>query len=122
MSKVSEVFGINRAQLEWYRDLALGTIASIAGLWAVFALGFESSEFDSRLGLICVLVSAVCCSASPNRLVLFGMTVGVISIQGWLSFSFSRDSRMFVVAIVATLILAGIVMVFKGNQESKKKR
>jgi hypothetical protein len=52
MSKIAEIFGFDRKKLWWYRDIALGTVASITALWGVVSLYVEHSNFDTRIGIL----------------------------------------------------------------------
>jgi len=101
---ITRAFGYDSKKLWWYRDIALGTVASIATLWAVVALGFQKSSFDTKLGFLCIVVAAVCCLVSSNRLVLIMMVFGVVSIQSWFAVIFSLDLRGLAIAIVASLV------------------
>jgi hypothetical protein len=106
-----EIFGFDPRRLWWYRDLALGTLASIATLWAVALLASHPANFDRGLGVICLVIGAVCCGISPNRVMLVGMSLGAVAVQGWLAYSFSKDIRFWWIAVSATalvLILLGI--------------
>jgi len=112
MRKLAEIFGFDSKKLWYYRDLALGTVASIATLWAIVALGFEKGEFDRRVGIICVGIVVVCCALSPNWHLILGVAAGVAAIQGWFAVAFSGDSRSWWVAVPATVIAVGLFRIF----------
>jgi len=102
MNSLADIFGFDRQKLWWYRDIALGTVAAIASLWAVSALAAEQSGYDLKLGIGSAIVALSCCVISPNRLMLFGVVLGVIAIQAWFAVLFSHDSRSWWIAIPAT--------------------
>lgn len=104
MGHISRVLGYESKKLWWYRDIALGTVASIATLWAVVALCFQKSSFDMKLGILCIFVAVACCLISPNRLVLIMIVFGVVSIQSWFAVIFSLDLGGITIAIVASLV------------------
>jgi hypothetical protein len=97
-----------------YRDLVLGTLASIATLWSVTLLFIGDSEFDTRLTIGFALLAAILCLLSPNRKVLVGMVLGVVAVQGWFAILFSRDKRAWIIAVSASLLAALFFRLF-GN-------
>src|ERR1700722_3060258 len=117
MNWLKGTFGYDERRLWWYRDLALGTVASIAALWSFAELLFVPYDrFDFRIGLICILVAVACCVISPNRLVLFSMVVAVVALRGWsVVAQFPREIRSWMVAVPA-MILTGVLFRAFGNQ------
>jgi hypothetical protein len=104
MGRIARIFGFDPKKLWYYRDLALAIIAAFATLWAVFALGFESTPFDGKLGVACVGIVIVCCILTPNWHIIIGSVLGFAAIQGWLAAAFSGDARSYWVAIPATVL------------------
>lgn len=117
MNWLKGTFGYDERRLWWYRDLALGTVASIAALWSFAELLFVPYDrFDFRIGLICILVAVACCVISPNRLVLFSMVVAVVALRGWsVVAQFPREIRSWMVAVPATILTVVLFRAF-GNQ------
>jgi hypothetical protein len=115
MSKIAEIFGFDRKKLWWYRDIALGTVASITALWGVVSLYVEHSNFDTRIGILSVAVSIACCAISPNRLVLFGVVFGGIASRGWFALLVTRDPRSWWIATPATVALVVLLAVFRNR-------
>ncbi len=113
INRLVEVFGFDRKKLWWYRDIALGTFASVAALWAVISLVTGHSDFDRRLGIACIVIVIVCCGISPNRLMLFGVVIGFIAIQGWFAVSFSHDRRSWLIAVPATAVEVAFFVLFR---------
>jgi len=62
-------------------------------MWAVISLMIGNSDFDRHLGIACLVIVIVFCGISPNRLLLFGVVVGFIALQGWFAVVFSHDVR-----------------------------
>jgi hypothetical protein len=115
MNKIAEIFGFDRKKLWWYRDIALGTVASIAALWGVVNLYVEHSNFDTKIGIVSVAVSIACCAISPNRPMLFGMVFDVIASQGWFALLVTRDPRCWWIATSATVALVVLLRVFRNR-------
>jgi hypothetical protein len=115
MNKIAEIFGFDNKKLWWYRDIALGTVASIAALWGEVNLYLEHSTFDTKIGIVSVAVSIACCAISPNRLMLFGMVFGVIASQGWFALLVTRDPRCWWIATSATVALVVLLRVFRNR-------
>src|SRR5256885_12774863 len=83
MGNLRDTLGFDRSKLWWYRDLTLSAIAGIALLW-IIVLGFNHpSVFDLCIEAICVFVIAVCCIATPNRVLIVSIAVGIVVIQSW---------------------------------------
>ena len=116
MSWLRRIFGFDPGMIWWYRDLALGTIASIAMLWAIVALFLvEPNDFDRRLGIACVVIAVVCCVISPNRLVLFGMVAGVVAVRGWFAVVLSEGVKGWWIAGPATAVVVLLLLKFRNR-------
>jgi len=88
MQKTKEVFGYDRRNLGWYRDLALGVTAGLSLiLGAIFAIELYSghgSAFDWKICLGCIVVIVFCIFVSPNKSTIL---VGAIATPAALLFS-----------------------------------
>ena len=122
MNWLKGTFGYDERRLWWYRDLALGTLASIAALWSFAELLFVPYDrFDFRIGLVCILLAVACCVVSPNRLVLFMMVVAVVALGGWFVVArFPREVRSWIVAVPATILTLVLFRTF-GNRSVKQR-
>jgi hypothetical protein len=112
INRLTEALGFDTKRLWWYRDIALGTFASIAALWAVISLMIGNSDFDRHLGIACIVIVIVFCGISPNRLMLFGVVVGFIALQGWFAVVFSHDVRSWWIAVPATILEVAFFVLF----------
>ena len=105
-----EVLGFESKKAWWYRDLALGTVASMATMIAL-AMAYEATLPDLGVAIVCAIIAIGCCEISPNRLILYGASVGVVAIQSWIGFVF-HGPRALWVAVPATLIVIVILLAF----------
>src|SRR5258708_12125419 len=112
MTRVAGIFGFERKKLWWYRDIALATVAIVASLWGVVVLFSEKSDFNIRFGTACVVIAAVCCGISPNRLMLLGSVSTVVAVQGWFAVLLSHNQVGWWVAIPATTIPTTFFLMF----------
>jgi hypothetical protein len=119
MNRLQEALGFDTKRLWWYRDIALGTFASIAALWAVISLMIGNSDFDRHLGIACIVIVIVFCGISPNRLMLFGVVVGFIALQGWFAVVFSHDVRSWWIAVPATIVEVAFFVLYTKSRLSK---
>src|SRR5258708_9547224 len=119
MTRVAGIFGFERKKLWWYRDIALATVAIVASLWGVVVLFSEKSDFNIRFGTACVVIAAVCCGISPNRLMLVGGVSTVVAVQGWFAVLLSHTQMGWWVAIPATHI-ATLFFVLSGKLTIRK--
>jgi hypothetical protein len=110
-SKLAQVLGFERSQSWWYRDLALASVGGIALLWAAVA-AVQPAAFDRKLAVGCVVVFIVCCLASPNRMLIAGVALGIVSMQGWFSVAFAGNRYGWAVAITSTLLVAVILAIY----------
>ena len=110
--KLAEVLGFDRRNLWSYRDSVLATVASIATLLAIVAFAQPSNDFDRRVAVACSIIAIVCCTVSPNRLVIFGTVAGFVAVQGWFAVIFSKDARSYWVAVPATAVAIAIFRIF----------
>lgn len=105
-----EVLGFESKKAWWYRDLGLGTVASMATMIAL-ALAYEATLADLGVAIVCAIIAIGCCEISPNRLMLYGASVGVVAIQSWIGFIF-QGPRALWIAVPATLIVIVILFAF----------
>ena len=101
---LKEILGFDMGMLWSYRDTALGTVASIAALWAIVALLSPPNDFDRHLGVICIAIAIVCCGISPNRGMLVAVVFGFVAAQAWFAFTFFGNKFLWI-AVPATLIV-----------------
>jgi hypothetical protein len=122
MNWFKRTFGYDARRLWWYRDLTLGTLASIAALWSLSGLLFVPYDpFDFFAGLICILVAVACCVISPNRLMLFMSVVAVVALRGWFVVAqFPREIRSWMVAVPATILTLVLFQTF-GNRSVRQR-
>jgi hypothetical protein len=122
MYGLKETFGYDGRKLWWYRDLALGTIATIAALWSFAELLFVPySPIDFRIGLICMLIAVACCVISPNRLVLFILVVAAVAVRGWFVVArFPTEILSWAVAVPATILALVLFRAF-GNRPARQR-
>jgi hypothetical protein len=119
MTRVAEILGFDRKKLWWYRDIALATVAIVGSLWGVVALFSEKSDFQIRFGTACVVIAAVCCGISPNRLMLLGSVSIVVAVQGWFAVLLSHNQLGWWVAIPA-MTIATIFFLMFGKRPIRK--
>jgi hypothetical protein len=110
--KVAEIFGYDRSQVWWYRDLALTIIAWFS---TAFALGGLTSgeSWDLRFGIACLVLALICCFISPNRTLIFGTVAGITALRGWLAVLRTADLRAWLLAVPATLVCLGVLIIYK---------
>jgi hypothetical protein len=84
-------------------------------LWVIVALMGPQSSFNRRLGMGSVAIAVLCWAITPNRLLLFGVVVGVVAVQGWFAVLFSGDARSWWIAIPATLLGMGFFLKYRNK-------
>ena len=109
MSKLADIFGYHPQQRRWYVDLALGTVAIVATIWAIAGMTSPDRGFDLRLGIFSAFVAVGAILLSSNRLVAIGVVAGYIVVRGVIAFAETGDSRVLILVSVAALVLFLVV-------------
>jgi len=120
MNRLTEILGLDTKKLWSLRDTVLMTIAGIAIMWAIVAFLAMDDEFDKRLGIASVVVAAICCGVSPNRVMVFTVAVGWVAVQGWFAVVMTRDIHAWWVAGIATLVAAAMLFGFRDRPVREK--
>src|SRR3954471_23548890 len=92
------ILGFDSDKLWWYRDLALGSVASIAAMWTIVLLPAKTS-FDLKVSVASALIAVACCLVSPNRFVILGIVLGVVAIQGWVAVLIATSIKAWFTAL-----------------------
>lgn len=108
--KLKAVFGYDRGNVGWYRDLALGLISGLALMFGfIFAserFSGRGSSFDTKIALGCFTVILLCIVFSPNkRLILIG-TLATPAAFALLKFFSSGNLAALAIALGMFVLIA----------------
>ena len=117
-SKFATELEYHRSQLGWYRDLALGTVATFASMFVVGTLLSEFGHFELMVGSVSLIVLLICIWLTPNWGIPLGGALGFIALSSWYGAIVRGDVRGYWFGIPTTILFILFLRIY-GNRKTK---